>query len=152
MTAMSKARAVSKARAMSKATSSRKFCELTDAKWRSGAEHSRTQGCARMRETRRFVGTILCVYTAVVIASTLWTGQDAVDQAWKRRVVQTIFSWQTCLLSFVSSGTSAFDSRILHRKGATCARGGVFKFIHVVNNDTITHAVHNWTVAFRTQS
>ena len=45
------------------------------------------------------------------------------------------------LLSFVSTVTSAFDSRMLHRKGATCARGGVLKFIHVVNNDTIMHAV-----------
>ena len=94
-----------------------------------------------------------CVCTrAAVIALTLWNGQDAVDQAWKRRVVQTRISWQTCLLSFVSSGTSAFDSRILHRKGATCARGGVFKFRHVVNNDTIMHSVRTCTVAFSTQS
>ena len=48
-------------------------------------------------------------------------------------------------------GTSAFDSRILHQKGATCARGGVLKFIHVVNNDTTMHAVHTCTVAFSTQ-
>ena len=25
---------------------------------------------------RRFVGTMLCIYTPVVIASTLWNGQD----------------------------------------------------------------------------
>ena len=56
------------------------------------------------------------------------------------------------LLSVVSSGTAAFDSRILHRKGATCARGGVFKFRHVVNNDTIMHAVHTCTFAFSPQS
>ena len=49
-------------------------------------------------------------------------------------------------------GISAFDSRILHQKGAICSRGGVSKFIHVVNNDTIMHAVHNCTVAFSTQS
>ena len=49
-------------------------------------------------------------------------------------------------------GTSTFDSRILHQKGATCARGRVLKFIHVVNNDTIMHAVHTCTVAFSTQS
>ena len=48
-------------------------------------------------------------------------------------------------------GTSAFDSRILHQKGATCARG-VLKFIHVVNNDTIVHDVHTNTVAVSTQS
>ena len=63
-------------------------------------------------------------------------------------VVQSKISWQTCLLSFVSSRTSAFDARILHRKGATCARGGVFKFRLVVNNDTIMHAVHTCTVAW----
>ena len=78
---MSKARAIGKARAMSKATSNMKFCELIDAKMREGE-----------RGSRRFVGTMLCVYTAVVMASTLWNGQDAVDQAWKRRVVQTIIS------------------------------------------------------------
>ena len=48
--------------------------------------------------------------------------------------------------------SSAFDSRILHQKGATCERGRVLKFIHVVNNDTSTHAVHSCTVAFSTQS
>ena len=37
-------------------------------------------------------------------------------------------------------------------KGATFARGGVLKFIHVVNNDTIMHAVYTCTVAFSTQS
>ena len=55
----------------------------------------------------------------------------------------------TCLLSFVSNVTSAFDSRILHRKGATCARGGVLNFRHVVNHDTSMHDVHSRTVAFR---
>ena len=45
------------------------------------------------------------VMGAVVIVSILWNGQDAVDEAWQRRVVQTIISWQTCLLSVVSSGT-----------------------------------------------
>ena len=88
---------------------------------------------------------------AMVIPSTHRNGQDAVDQAWKRRVVQTRISWQACLMSFVSNVTSAFDSRISHRKVATCARGGVFKFRHVVTNDTIMHAVHTCTVAFSTQ-
>ena len=46
----------------------------------------------------------------------------------------------------------ALVARILHRKGATCARGGVFKFRHVVNNDTIMHAAHTCTVAFSAQS
>ena len=41
-----------------------------------------------------------------------------------------------------------FSSRILHRKGATCARGGVLKFVQVVNHDTTVHAVHASTVAF----
>ena len=36
--------------------------------------------------------------------------------------------------------------------GAICARGGVLKFIHVVNNDTSIHAVHACTVAFSTLS
>ena len=43
--------------------------------------------------------------------------------------------------------SSAFDSGILHQEGATCARRGVLKFIHVV-----MHAVHACTVAFSTQS
>ena len=51
-----------------------------------------------------------------------------------------------------SNVSSAFASRILHPKGATCATGGVLKFIHVFNNDKITHAVHPCTVAFSTQS
>ena len=49
-------------------------------------------------------------------------------------------------------GTSAFGSRILHRKGAICARGGVLKFTHVVNNDTTMHAVRTCTVAFSEHS
>ena len=108
-----------------------------------------------MREDDRadaFSGPCCVCTRAVVIASTFWNGQDAADQVWKRGVVQTRICWQTCLLSFVSSVVSAFESRILHRKGAICARGGVFKFRHVVNNDTIMHAAHNCTVVFSTQS
>ena len=45
-------------------------------------------------------------------------------------------------------GTSAVDSRILHQKGAIHARGGLLKFTHVINNDTIMHAVHTYTLAF----
>ena len=95
----------------------------------------------------------MLVHESLSVDSTLWNGQDAVDPAWKRRVEKTRISWQTCFLSFfVEMVLSAFDSRILHRKGATCARGGVLKFTHVVNNDTIMHAVHTCTVAFSTQS
>ena len=32
----------------------------------------------------------------IAVASKLWNGQDAVDQAWKRRVVETRTSWETC--------------------------------------------------------
>ena len=37
-------------------------------------------------------------------------------------------------------------------KSAPCARGGMLKFIHVVNKDTSMHAVHTSTVAFSKQS
>ena len=145
---MSKARALSKAIAKN----NRKFCELTDVKW-IGEELVKAQWRARMIERADALAGPCCACArAVVIASTLWNGQDAVDQAWKRWVVQTTINWQTCLLSFASNVTCAFYSRILHRKGATCARGGVLKFIHVVYNDTIMHAVHPCTVAFSTQS
>ena len=53
----------------------------------------------REREREQTLCRDDAVRVQVVIASTLWNGQDAVDQAWKRRVVQTIISWQTCLLS-----------------------------------------------------
>ena len=48
-------------------------------------------------------------------------------------ICMTRISWQTCLQSFVSSGTSAFDSRILYPKGVICVRG----------DDTIMYAVHS---------
>ena len=43
----------------------------------------------------------------------------------------------------VDNFKNMFESRI---------SGGVLKFIHVVNNDTIMHAVHTCAVAFSTQS
>ena len=79
-----------------------------------------------------------------MVASTHWNGQDAVDQAWKCRIVQTRNSEQTCFLGFVDPPAS------LASNGAICARGGVLKFIHVVNNDTTVHDVHTYTVAFNT--
>ena len=50
------------------------------------------------------------------------------------------------------NGTSAFGSRILHQKMQSARVQKMLKFIHVVNNDTIMHAVHTCTVAFSTQS
>ena len=60
--------------------------ELIDAKWRSGAEFSKSP---RMREdggeSRHFCQEPCGVCTrAVVIVVTFWNGQDAIDQAWKR--------------------------------------------------------------------
>ena len=46
-------------------------------------------------------------------------------------------------------GTFAFDSRIWHQKGATCARGGVLTITVVVGSDTTLHAVHSCTVALQ---
>ena len=68
------------------AEGSRSFCELTDATWVIGAELERSQ---MKREDDRERADALsgpcCACTrAVVIASTLRDGQDAVDQAWKR--------------------------------------------------------------------
>ena len=88
-----------------------------------------------------------------MVASTLWNGQDAVDQAWKtlsctdKNQLADVLSQFLCWMVL-----PCLDSRILHQKGATCARGGVLKFIHFVNNDAIMHAVHTCTVAFSTQS
>ena len=61
-----------------------------------------------MREDDRESRCCACA-RAVAIALTLWNGQVAVNQAWKRRVVQTRISWQTCLLSFVSTRESCIE-------------------------------------------
>ena len=48
--------------------------------------------------------------------------------------------------------SSALNSRILHQNVQSARereRGGVLKFIHVVNHDTSVHVEHSRTVAFR---
>ena len=143
----SKSESKSKARCKARATSNENFVNLLTPS-RGLAKNFKKPNDARGWQRTDTLSEPCCACTrAVVVGSTLWTGQDAVDQAWKRWAVRTGVSWQTCLLSFVSNVTSAFDSRIMHRKGATCARGGLLKFIHVVNNDTIMHAAHTCTVS-----
>ena len=75
----------------------------------------------------------MIVHEPTVIASTLWIGRDAVDQAWTLWLVQTRISWQTCFLGFFVERNF---SVLICIRVAIHVRGEVLIFTHVVDNDT----------------
>ena len=81
-----------------------------------------------------------------VIASTLWIGWDAVDQARFELFRQESVGWRAFLVSLTVLPRFASESCIrvaIHVRG-----GGVLKFTSVGDNDTTVHDVHTYTVAF----
>ena len=119
--------------------------------WRTtfGAQPEPNDARGRCRESRRFLGTMLCLYTS-------HSGRfDTLE--WSRCSSPGLeplscTDKQTRFLSFFVEWYFRVWLANLASKGAICARPEMLKFIHVVNNDTIMHAVHTCTVAFSTQS
>ena len=94
-----------------------------------------------------------CDCTRAMVTATLWNGQDAVDQALdalgcidKDQLADVLAEF--CVRCYFSVWTR--ESCI--EKSATCAGGGVLRFIHVVHNDTTMHAVYTCTAASVPQS
>ena len=59
-----------------------KFCELTDAKFEGGEYFRPHERAMTERADSGGIMTRLWLHEPSVIASTMWTGRDAVDQDW----------------------------------------------------------------------